>query len=46
MVRVRAGRDESEDVLGEGDGQEAGERRSRDGREEEVAAGLEIENGS
>lgn len=37
---MRAGRDEPEDLLCGEDGEEVGERRARDGREEEVAAWL------
>ena len=39
-VGVRAGRDEPEDPLCGEDGEEVGERRARDGREEEVTAWL------
>jgi len=42
VVGVGARRDESEDVLGERDGEEASERGARDGREEEMAAGLQV----
>lgn len=40
VVGVRAGRHEAEDVFGECDGEEFCEGRARDGRKDEVAAGL------